>query len=105
MKKKVEDYISYITDEKRYAPTTVTSYKSELRRFSKYLEDKEMTFNDLNSRSIRKYLSILVQSGLKIKTVRVKISRINTFFTFLKKADLGLVACSPADRRKRGFWK
>lgn len=84
MENYIKDFLSYIEYEKKYSETTVTTYRCELNLFNRYLFDKNLTVKDLTNRSIRKYLSMLLQTKLSIRTVRIRISRINVFLGYLK---------------------
>lgn len=94
MENYITQFIAFLKDELRYSKTTITAYKSEMRRFIKYLEENNIDFESINKKVVRKFLSGLVQKGLTIKTVRTKVSRINTFFRYMKQRQgLGINPC------------
>ncbi|RMG86310.1 MAG: integrase [Bacteroidetes bacterium] len=80
-------FLNYLEYEKRYAPRTIEVYRDDLSRFFAFLtQTYDLTTPDtVTDFHIRSWMVELFQNGQAPRTIRRKLSVLNTFFTFLIK--------------------
>ena len=81
----LKEFINYIQSEKRYSVYTITSYKVDLNQFFNYLI-KEYNIDipqNVTFKIVRNWISYLLESGLKARSVNRKISSLKSYFKFL----------------------
>lgn len=92
----LDDYLRYLSGERRCAPTTVRSYSSDLRSFSRYLSMVSGVENPdpaaATRSDLRGWLSYDGAKGKRPSTVTVhrRISALRSFYTFLRRRTLAL---------------
>ena len=81
----LEEFISYIESEKRYSVHTITSYKVDLNQFFNYLIEEHNIDHpqNVNFKIVRNWISFLLESGLKARSVNRKLSTLKSYFKFL----------------------
>ena len=81
----LKEFIHYIQSEKRYSDHTITSYKVDLNQFFSFLIEEYNIDNpqNVNFKIVRKWISYLLESGLKARSVNRKISTLKSYFRFL----------------------
>ena len=81
----LKEFINYIQSEKRYSDYTITSYKVDLNQFFNYLIEEYKIENPENVtfKIVRNWISYLLESGLKPRSVNRKISSLKSYFKFL----------------------
>ena len=92
----LQDFLHYLTIEKRYSSHTVLAYQHDIESYLEYLHTTYEVDDAIFATSImvRGWIVELVQGGLEAKSVRRKISAVKTFYKFLMK--LGQLKVSPA---------
>ena len=80
---KIDEFLNYIENEKRYSPNTVDGYKRDLNSFFCYIK-KENT-EIIDELTIRNYLAHLYVLNLNKKTISRKISTLKSYYKFLNK--------------------
>lgn len=80
--KEIEDFLSYIKNQKNYSEKTFLSYKNDLYSFYEYV-NKDL--KDVKISDIRNYISDLIKYGYKPRSVARKLSSLKSFFKFLLK--------------------
>jgi len=91
MEKEIDAFIAYMHDVKKTSNNTEMSYRRDLKKVRKYLEEKhvnevkEITREDLNA-----YILYLKENQFAAATISRNIASIKAFFAFLVKE--GLVA-------------
>lgn len=83
-------YKNYLVAEKRYSGHTSEAYITDIKQFEFYTKQVYHfeSYSDLNHLHIRSWFANLSAKGLEARSVRRKISSLNTFFKFLKKRNL-----------------
>ncbi len=96
----IQQYIKYITFEKRYSRYTVTAYRTDLFEFMSFLKkDFELENpSEVKSEMIRSWIVSLMDSKLSTRSVNRKLSTLRTFYRFLYSE--GIVAVNPATHIK-----
>jgi len=87
----LEEFISYLKNQKRFSAHTVTAYTTDLSRFFNFLSNQYEISSDIsvvNAQIIRSWLVELTESGVTNRSISRKISTLRTYFKFLKKNDL-----------------
>jgi len=96
MKKEIDQFISYLEDERNLSPHTSENYRRDLLQFLSFLEEKGTLF--LNPKRIdhglaRLYLRHIEKQGLKRRSIARKIASSRSFFKYLLRE--GLVETNP----------
>ncbi|MDX2301194.1 MAG: tyrosine-type recombinase/integrase [Microscillaceae bacterium] len=96
----VKSFISYIFYEKRYSPTTISSYKNDLIQFQAFLSECYALENpekaDFNM--IRAWLVQLTEQDYNPRSINRKIATLKSYFKFLVKK--GVLEINPTLRVK-----
>jgi len=93
----VQEFLDYLTFQKRYSKNTIISYENDLRGFFEFilLEYKITAVNEVNPSIVRTWLASLKENKVASKSVNRKISSLKSFFKYqlrLKKITLNPVA-------------
>jgi integrase/recombinase XerC len=83
-------YLNYLTAEKRYSEHTSEAYLSDIKQFEEYLKTtyNNLEFAKVSHLQLRSWFAELRAKGIQPRSVRRKISSLNTFYKFLKKRNL-----------------
>jgi len=84
----IDDFLNYLTNEKRFSMHTVVAYKKDIEQFFDLIAFNENEINQINHKDIRNYLVDLVEDGKENTTINRKLSSLKTFFKFLKRQKL-----------------
>ncbi len=78
------EFIRYIRHERRYSEHTARAYETDLHDYSEYISQTygSIGLNDHTHNLIRSWLSVLLDKGLKAKTVSRKITSLKSFFKY-----------------------
>jgi integrase/recombinase XerC len=81
----LDDFLNYLTHEKRYSNHTVTAYKKDIEQFMSLIElSSDQDVLEVNHKLMRTYLISLVDLGLENTSVNRKLSSVKTFYRFLR---------------------
>jgi len=82
-----QQFITYISQVKRYSPHTVRSYQSDLEQFENYCLEAYQTsdHSSINHHIIRSWIVSLLDSGVSARSINRKISCLKSFYKFLLK--------------------
>ena len=80
----IQQFLDYLTFQKRYSPHTITSYSNDLNAFFNFLQQQfgETALPDIKPTLIRSWLAELKQSGMESKSINRKISTLKSFFKY-----------------------
>lgn len=85
----LENFILYLTTEKRYSKHTIDAYERDLTQFINYAEVKKINeFNELSSTFIRGWIVQLFEEQKKAKSINRKLAALRTFYKWLRKEEL-----------------
>lgn len=85
----LENFILYLTTEKRYSKHTIDAYERDLTQFINYAEVKKINeFNELSSIFIRGWIVQLFEEQKKAKSINRKLAALRTFYKWLRKEEL-----------------
>ncbi|CDF80205.1 phage integrase [Formosa agariphila KMM 3901] len=80
-------FTDYLLLEKNYSALTVNAYKKDLNDFLEFIisEYQQDTIQDINYPQIRRWIIVLVESGMSNRSINRKISALNSYYKFLLK--------------------
>lgn len=88
----IDEFLNYLTFEKRYSQHTITSYKNDLIQFLRFLE-QQYESSDIhlaNHLQVRSWIVHMVQNEISNKSVNRKISTLKSFYKYhIKKGKIG----------------
>ncbi len=92
----LQDFLQYLTIEKRYSEHTLLAYKNDVETYLEYLKTTYEIEEPQSASSImvRSWVVELVEKGIVAKSVHRKISAVKSFYKFLLKS--GELKTSPA---------
>lgn len=88
MDKVVTEYISYIKCEQALAPLTVEAYVADLQDWIDFATSDgryQLTVGDISVTDIRQWVAHLSRAGLSARSIKRKVSALNSFFRFMIK--------------------
>jgi integrase/recombinase XerD len=83
MREKVEDFLNFITVEKKYSDNTIAAYQNDLSQFAAFAQERGDDWLTTDRDFIADYLSYLKGREYASSTVARKIAAIKSFFHFL----------------------
>ena len=81
MEKYIEKFMRYLEIEKNYSVHTILNYKLDLQGFNKFIAGTDL--EKIDYLSLRKYLAVLKEKNLGLRTVGRQLSALRSFFKFL----------------------
>jgi tyrosine recombinase XerC len=81
MERYIEKFIRYLEIEKNYSPLTILNYSIDLNDFKNFLD--ETPLEKVDYLMLRKYLAVLKERSLGVRTVARHLSSLRSFFRFL----------------------
>ncbi len=87
MKECIEEFLSYIKNQKNYSENTFKSYQYDLFSFMDYIKKKKRKkdVKEIKVLDLRDYISDLIKYGYTSRSVARKLSTLKSFFKFLLK--------------------
>lgn len=82
----IDEFLDYITKEKRYSEYTRLSYKKDLCDFEQFAQE-EFGFGllEVKSKIVRSWFASLIDSSMQPRTIRRKSSSLKSFYKYLLK--------------------
>jgi len=81
MERYIEKFTRYLEVEKNYSSHTVLNYRLDLEDFKKFLRGIDL--EKIDYLTLRKYLALLKERNLRMRTVGRHLSTLRSFFKFL----------------------
>ncbi len=80
----IQQFLDYLSFQKRYSPHTITSYKNDLTTFFDFLVTQfgETQLSEIKSTFVRSWLADLKEQGMESKSINRKISSLKSFFKY-----------------------
>jgi integrase/recombinase XerC len=80
----IQQFLDYLTFQKRYSQHTIISYKNDLTAFFDFLQQQygDTTLTDIKTSFIRSWLAELKQQDMESKSINRKISSLKSFFKY-----------------------
>ncbi|MGX7108425.1 tyrosine recombinase XerC [Facklamia miroungae] len=88
MQDKIDDFLNYLSSERRYSEHTVVAYQRDLKEFCIFLKGSGgAELESLNYQDLRLYLAYLDERSLTSKTIARKLSSLRSFFKYCLRRD------------------
>ena len=84
----IEDFINYILIEKGLSKNTAIAYRTDLKTFFKYLEDKNLSFETVQHSQLTDFLWSLKTSNIKPRSIYRMVESIRQFYKYLLMEDI-----------------
>ncbi len=83
MEHMINDFINYLSNEKRYPDTTLTSYERDLDLYYGFIKLKKINYLDINKDEIREFLKYLDNLNYSNSTISRILSALRHFYSYL----------------------
>lgn len=84
----LEQFLNYLTSEKRFSSHTVLAYENDLKQFLEFSEINSIEgLNESNHQLIRSWVVNLIENNYSNKSVNRKLSSLRSFVKWCKKND------------------
>lgn len=84
----LNNFISYLTNNKRYSPYTITSYKKDTYDYLEFLKKNNIDIKNSNYKILEEYSKYLYKKKLSKRSIARKYSSIRTFYNYLEKNNI-----------------
>lgn len=92
----LQEFLNWLQNEKGSSAHTITAYKQDLEQFGQFLEQQQLSLEQLEYRDLRYYMATLQQKQeLKKTTLSRKTAAIKSFCKYLNRE--GWLEHNPAD--------
>ena len=85
MKKQIELFLNFITNEKKLSENTFQSYKRDILQYKTYIEENDLDYTKVEDTDIKNYLKYLEGLNKKTTTISRHLASIRLFYNFLLK--------------------
>lgn len=84
----IQQFIHFLTAEKRYSAHTITAYKTDLTSFQSYLQQQyETTLLKAEAIHVRSWLAFLREQSISPRSVNRKLSTLKSFYNYVVKTN------------------
>jgi len=80
---KVNEFLAYLQNEKRYAVHTLTSYKNDLEQYHAFCHENGKEGMDLFFKTVRNWVVHLMEQGYSSRSIHRKLSSLRTYCKYL----------------------
>lgn len=95
----IEEFVVYLTDVKKSSANTVMSYRRDLVKFNKFIEDQRITdVRKINSTNLNSYMLYMEREQFATSTISRNIATLKAFFGYLSRE--GIVVEDPTSQLK-----
>lgn len=88
MEQQLERYLTYLQDERRYSPHTISGYRRELGRFEQFLAPTFRGWDAIKTHEITQFIGHLHTLRLQPRSIQRAISAVRSFFNYLVQSDV-----------------
>ena len=85
MKDTINEFLDYISYEKKYSDNTELNYEIDLYRFDEYLKMNHKNYLKIKYEDVSNFIITLQKSGYKSTSINRTISTLRSFYTYLEK--------------------
>jgi len=80
----IQQFLDYLSFQKRYSPHTIISYQNDLTAFFDFLLTQfgETQLTEIKTTFVRSWLAVLKEQGMESKSINRKISSLKSFFKY-----------------------
>ena len=111
MKDTINEFLDYISYEKKYSDKTELNYEIDLYRFDEYLKMNHKNYLKIKYEDVSNFIITLQKSGYKSTSINRTISTLRSFYTYLEKEKIiisnpfNLVSNLKTDKRLPNYFK
>ena len=111
MKDTINEFLDYITYEKKYSDNTELNYEIDLYRFDEYLKMNHKNYLKIKYEDVSNFIITLQKSGYKSTSINRAISTLRSFYTYLEKEKIissnpfNLISNLKTDKRLPNYFK
>ena len=99
MERYIAEFIVYLQDIKKSSNNTVLSYKRDLMKFSRFIEEQQVKeIKRINGTTLNSYILLLERENFATATISRNIATLKAFFGFLCKQ--GILKDDPSEKLK-----
>ena len=94
MQESINDFLNYLTLEKKYSDYTEVNYEIDLDKYLKFLQANQKKYLHVKVQDISAYIVYLKKSGFKSTSINRNLSTLRSFYNYLifkKQVDLNPV--------------
>lgn len=86
----INNFLKYISFEKRYSDNTLIAYKKDLEQFFEFAKDQYnlKDLEEINHQIIRSWMVGLAENKLSSKSINRKLSALKSYYKFLLKENI-----------------
>ncbi len=86
----LENFLNYLTHQKRYSKHTTTAYQTDITQFLDYISEIYSIANisEVNTSIIRSWMVHLLENKTSPNSINRKLSSLKTFFKYLQKNEV-----------------
>jgi len=80
-----DDLVEKFLEKLRYSGAsgqTIRAYQFHLSKLDRFLEDRNLAIENLDSEKVKEFRNYLVQKGLSVKSINAILSACKSFFDF-----------------------
>ena len=81
--KEIASYKDYLTNEKRYPVTTITSYLNAIDKYDEFISEKNFNYKKITKDEIREFLKYLDEEKYSKSSISQNLSALRSFYSFL----------------------
>ncbi|MEL7657409.1 MAG: site-specific tyrosine recombinase XerD [Bacillota bacterium] len=79
----LNDFINYLSSEKKMAKNSLEAYKRDVLEFAGMINEKDLSLNDVSNTEVVAYLLRLKNEGKSAATVNRKIASLRAFYNYM----------------------
>jgi len=83
MKEKIDQFVLYLRNERRYSELTIQAYQRDLEEFEAFLmKSGGLQFDQIGYQDVRLFVAFLTEKQLSRSTIARKLSSLRSFFNY-----------------------
>lgn len=83
MEKQIISFLNFLENDKKLVSNTLQSYKRDIVQYQEYIEENNINYLKVNSKTIEKYFDYLKDEGKKTSTISRSLASIRSFYQYL----------------------
>ncbi len=83
MQKQLNNFLSFIENDKKVSQNTLQSYKRDVLQYARYIERNKLNYLKMDEDDIKDYLKFMTEIGKKSSTISRSLASIRAFYKYL----------------------
>jgi integrase/recombinase XerD len=88
MRRRIDDFLSYLETERQCSDNTISAYRNDLTQFLEFASDRASSWDDIEKNSLVSYVQTLRDRDYASSTVARKVAAVKSFFHFMLDQDI-----------------